>query len=224
MKPTGGLLVLIDIKIMKIYRIILLLLSAAQLSLSGDTVTAFTEDGREVALFDNGTWLYKPQKNTAEDGSTVNGSTPNASTVKLTNSRGNYVVWYDPTFWERSKDDEDGDMEFFLQLKGEDAYAMTIYERIPIPLQNLKNIALENMKSASESARITEERMVKVNGELLLMLRIEALVEGIPMVYRGYYASGDYGTIQFIAFTHISLEKEYSAAMENLLNGLSVKK
>jgi hypothetical protein len=209
---------------MKIFKNILLILSVTHFSLSADITTAYTKDGREVVLFDNGTWLYKPQKKFMEGESKSIGLTPDASTVKFTNSREKYSVWYDPKVWERDKESEVGDHEFVLKMKDEDAYAMAIYERIPIPLEKLKKIALLNMKNAAQSVKLTDEKMIKVNGESMLSLRVEALVEGIPFIYRGYYASGNYGTIQFITYTHISLEKEYLGAMNNLLNGLTLIK
>jgi hypothetical protein len=162
---------------------------------------------------------------TAENEMTGLNTTSSPSTEKLTNKRNSYTIWYDPRIWEQIKsEDLSGDIEFGLYMKGEDAYAMTVYERIPIPLENLKKLALENMKEASETAKITDEKMVAVNGELLLSLRMEALIEGIPFVYRNYYASGDYGSIQFLTFTHSSLEEEYSSSIEDLLNGLHVMK
>lgn len=190
--------------------------------LSAEVVTAYTVDGREVALFENGTWLYKPQAPSKTLNASSSYTTPDLATTKLTNNRNKYAIWYNPLAWEPEMVEEGENFEFYLKLKGEDAYAITIYERIPIPLGSLAKIALENMKSASETAKITDEKMIKVNGESMVYLRIEALINGIPFVYHGYYTSGDFGTIQFLTFTHTSLEKEYKDSMVSLLNGLRI--
>jgi hypothetical protein len=93
---------------------------------------------------------------------------------------------------------------------------------IPIPLEKMKGIALENMRSAATSAKVTEEKFLSVNGERVLYLRCELMISGMPLVYRGYYASGKYGTVQFVTFTHETLEDEYLVEMKKLLNGLRV--
>ena len=183
---------------------------------------AFTEDGRAVVLFDNGTWLFKPDPVQQKEGKAGDAAISATATAKLTNSRDSYSIWYDPNVWVRSESDEDEDVEFCLKMKGEDGYALTIYERIPIPLEKMKQIALENMRAVATSAKVTEEKMLNVNGERVLYLRFEAMMQGMPFVYRGYYASGKFGTIQFLAYTHETLEDEYSVEMNKLLNGLRV--
>lgn len=193
--------------------------------LSGETIKAFTEDGREVALFDNGTWTYKPEKSRGADSKVEEAEIkiPQASKERLTNKRGKYSVWYNPEVWERMEGDEGGDIEFFLQMKDEDGYAMTIYERVPIPLSNLKKIAVVNMESAATGVKLTEEKMVNVNGKDIMFLQLECTIEGMPFIYRGYYASGKFGTLQFITYTHSSLIGEYKEEMDKLLAGLVIE-
>lgn len=184
-------------------------------------LNAITEDGRKVLLLSDGTWVFKPEKPTSSH-APEEGTVPDSAKAFLKGGRDSYVVYYDETRWKKS--DADGVAEFELDHKNGDGYALIIYERIPIPLENLKNIALENAREAAPQVRIVEEKKKIVNGHEVLLLRMDGVIEGVPFTYLGYYASGNWGTVQFVTYTATVLLPEYREDFIQLLNGLNIKK
>ncbi len=82
---------------------------------------------------------------------------------------------------------------FSLKLKAGDGYGLVITERVPIPPDSFPSIALENAKKADPKAKITFQEKRKVNGLDVWFLKMEAVVKGIPLSYRGYYYVGKGG-------------------------------
>jgi hypothetical protein len=187
---------------------------------------AITEDGEEVILYDDGTWTYA-------DGSTIEESIDipknpkefkkSASSSFLLKSRVFDIGFHiNPKKWKFSKGENNGDAEYELELKEGDLYGMIITEKIEIPLLSLRSIALENARNASPDIKIVDEEYRTVNGQEVLMLRMDGTLAGIKFSYFGYYYSNEGGTVQFITYTAQSLLDEYKEDCEDLLNGLVV--
>ena len=192
----------------------LLLISSVSLPLQADNGTqAVTSDGRKVILYSNGTWVFKQE--TPE-------YRPQMANASLTGKRGVYEIFYNDQLWKQTNSDND-DAEIQLQHVNGDGYAMVIFERIPIPLENLKNLALANVRSVATKAEIVSEERKLVNGYEIMILKINSTIEGIPFSYLNYYASGDWGTVQFVTYTASVLMPEYEADFMDLLNGLTIK-
>lgn len=186
----------------------------AGFSLQADTGTpAVTKDGRNVILYSDGTWVYK------QDNPEYRPQMANAS---LSGKRGIYEIFYNDKLWRKSSTGND-DAEIELQHVNGDGYAMVIFERIPVPLDNLKKLALSNVRSVATEAAIVGEERKLVNGYEMMVLRINSTIEGIPFSYLNYYATGDWGTIQFVTYTAAVLMPEYETDFLDLLNGLTIK-
>lgn len=115
---------------------------------------------------------------------------------------------------------ENIDAEYEFQLKEEDLYGMVIAEKVEIPLETLKSIALENGRSVAPDLTIVKEEYRIVNGIKVLCLQMSGTMQGIKVVYYGYYYSNANGTIQFITYTAQNLLDRYSPESEKFLNGL----
>ena len=187
-------------------------------TVSAKNISAKTEDGNIVILKDDGTWKYSnSSKNKKSRNNTVNTKSNNALTeVK---GKGNLSVWYDSKVWKKSNDDS---ARITFECKGEDVYAMAISERMAIPLDSLKKIALNNALEAAPDAEIVFEERRLVNGKELLVLHISGTIEGIEFIYYGYYFTDKAGSYQLLTYTSKNLFTEYENKMTNFLNGFVV--
>jgi hypothetical protein len=186
-------------------------------------INAVTESGEEVFLYDNGTWKYADEKDDAEAEIKLNDkpfTKDKNSTFVVKSKKANIGIWINPKDWSFTKSASNEDAEFQFQKKGEDLYAMLIAEKIEIPLEALKNIALQNAKTASTDIKVVNEEYRNVNGIKVLMMHMAGTVQGMKIVYCGYYYSNDSGTIQLLTYTSENLLKNYHDDIETFLNGL----
>ena len=183
---------------------------------------AVTENGDEVILYDDGTWKAidagagdeviktNPAKFTKEK----------SSGFLLKSNKFNVGFWLNAKKWSFEKGDNNEDAEYELQLKNGDLYAMVIAEKMQIPLETLKKIAVENGRSAAPDLTIENEEYRTVNGLKVLHLQMTGSMQGIKFFYYGYYYSNANGTVQFITYSAQTLLPTYKADAEELLNGL----
>ena len=184
---------------------------------------AVTETGSEVILYDDGTWKFQN-----EDELTIVEVRTNP--VKLKKSEGatfllksnnlNVGFWLDPKLWSFKKQTENEAAEYKLLLKSGDLYGMIITEKVEIPLETLKSLALANGKEVAPDLKIVKEEYRNVNGLKVLLLEMSGTTKGIKFSYYGYYYSNTNGTVQFITYTSTKLLNSYKSKIEILLNGL----
>ncbi len=184
-------------------------------------VNAVTETGENVILYNDGTWKSAEIKTGWETRlDTLKYTKPNSANFQVKGERVNYSVWINSKKWQFKKDkSEDVPTEYKFTLAGQDAYAMLISERIEVPMESLKKIAIENAIEAAPDAKLIREEIRNVNGKNVCLLQIEGTISGIKFVYYGYYYSDADGTVQFIAYTSKNLFDKYKPDMEQLLNG-----
>lgn len=201
--------------------------------LSGSTLIAtaqkkaLTETGDEVILYDNGTWKYlnEPVKENYVIPINTEKFTKNSNnTFLLKSTKLNVGFWLDPKKWSFKKATNNPDAEFELQLKDGDLYAMIITEKVEIPLETLKTIALENGKGIAPDLYIVKEEYRTVNGSEILLLQMDGTMQGVKFSYYGYYYSNSNGTLQFITYTSQNLLDQFKKTCEDLLNGFVVIK
>ena len=187
-------------------------------------INAVTESGEEVTLHDDGTWKYVNEAINAEAEIKLNDKAftkdKNSSFV-VKSKKVNIGIWINPKDWSFTKSASNEDAEFQFQKKGEDLYAMLIAEKLEISLEALKNIALQNAKAVSSDIKIVSEEYRNVNGIKVLMMQMAGTIQGMKVVYCGYYYSNDSGTIQLLTYTGENLLKNYYDDIETFLNGLA---
>lgn len=185
---------------------------------------AITDEGEEVWLNEDGTWSYV---NVQSKGYTINPDTVYAekdkkATFLLKGKKVPYGVYIDPKKWKIEKG-ESGDHEYFLSNREEGSiYSSIIPERVPIPYNTLKNIAINNAKDVAPDAHIVSETVKVVNGKVLHQLIFKGTLKGIKFTYLGYYYTDDSKTIQLLTFTVDTLFEEYKEEMIKYLNGLVI--
>ncbi len=201
---------------------LLLLISLFFVNLIQAQQKAVTETGEEVILYNDGTWKYKNEDQVSEKEIPTN---PNKfmkdkeSTFLLKSSKLNVGVYINPKIWSFKKAIDNPDAEFELQLKDGDLYGMIIAEKVEIPLETLKSLALENGKASAPDLKIVKEEYRIVNGLKVLLLQLNGNMQGIKFSYYGYYYSSTNGTVQFVTYTSQNLLDSYKPESEKLLNG-----
>lgn len=184
---------------------------------------AVTDNGESVILYDNGTWKFVDEGIDSVKEIPLNPTkfTKNASaTFLLKSSKINLGFWIDAKKWSFKKAENNDDAEYSLQLKNGDLYSMIICEKIEIPVDALKSIALENGRAVAPDLRIVKEEYRMVNGLKVLLMQMDGTMQGVKFSYYGYYFSNSSGTIQYITYTSQNLLAEYKSKCEDLLNGL----
>ena len=184
---------------------------------------AVTETGDEVILFDDGTWEYEDNYNFEELEIPTNPKQfkkEDSASFLLKSKKLNVGFWLNPKKWTFQKATDNLEAEYEFQLKGEDLYGMVISEKVEIPLETLKYIALENGKGAAPDLKVVKEEFRFVNGIKVLLLEMNGTMQGIKFSYYGYYFSSTNGTVQFITYTSQNLLDSYRNKCDDLLNGL----
>jgi hypothetical protein len=146
---------------------------------------------------------------------------PPGATQQMDILNGKASVSFNPTKWKETKSAEAG-RRTFSHANG-DGYAMIISERIQVPIDRLRDIAVANAREESPDVKVVEEQRRRVNGTDMLMLRLEGTANGVPFTYLGYYYGGPAGTIQVITYTGQNLFNEYRKDFEEFLNGFRVQ-
>ncbi len=180
---------------------------------------AVTEEGEEVVLYRDGTWKYvndedKPKKIKTNAKKFEKAAT---SSFLVKCSKVNFGIYINPKDWTFTKGE--GGAEYDFVKKGDDIYGMLITETLEIPLESLKDIAIENARSAAPDLRVVEEEYRMVNGIKVLMMKMVGTIQGIEFAYLGYYYSNSSGSCQFITYSGVSILEQNKEQCELLLNG-----
>jgi len=201
-------------------KLVLFLIFACSILFAHAQKTAITDTGEEVILYPDGTWKSKSAlKETVIPLNPKKFVKPTTSTFLLKSTRVNIGVWLDPKVWSFKKAAENEEGEYELQLKGGDLYAIMITEKVEIPLETLKGIAVENARSVSPDITIVKEEYRTVNNVKVLMLQMSGTIQGVKFTYFGYYYSNANGTVQLLTYTSQNLFVSYQVNAEALLNG-----
>ena len=186
-------------------------------------INALTETGQKVKLFADGTWKYDEPQEATQSEIKMNDQKFDRnpkSDFLVKSSKFNIGVWINAKQWTFEKEKPEESAEYTFRKKGGDLYAMLIAEKVQIPLETLKEIALENARDAAPDIKVTKEEYRMVNGKKMLLLQMAGTIQGMRFMYHGYYYSNENGTVQFIAYTGDKLLKENLNDIEMLLNGL----
>jgi len=205
--------------------LILTLLFLAPTHFTNAQIQAITETGKRVELFENGKWAYVESKNEKIKDIPFNSLEFSKNTaanflVKSTNIDAG--IWIDPEKWAFEPNGLSPAAEFSFVNKSADLYAMFITEKVVLPIEKIKPIVLLNLKRAMLDAQIVKEEYRTVNGNKVLSLQIAGTIQGMEVVYLGYYSSSSKGLAQLLTFCQKSLFFAEKEEMENFLNGYVV--
>lgn len=184
---------------------------------------AVTDTGKEVVLKDDGTWKYSANtKNVAatiKSNKTVFKKSKDASFL-LKSVKNSSAFWINANKWSFKKATDNAEAEYQFQLKGQDLYGMAITEGIEISLESLTDLALVNAQNADPNARVVRKEYRNVNGNKVIYMEMNAIIQSIDFTYLGYYYSDASGSTQLLTYTATNLVKKYKSEINDLLNGL----
>jgi len=191
-------------------------------NLTNAQINAITDTGDEVILFDDNTWEYVDIDFEEKSEIPINNKEflkDEKSKFLVKSKRVDFGVWMNPKIWSFKKGTESDEYEFLFQKKSGDLYAILISEKLQIPVETLKEVAVENAKSVATNVKILKEEYRTVNGKQLLMIQMSANIQGLKLIYYGYYYSDSSGTVQLLAYTGENLFDESKDEIELFLNG-----
>jgi len=201
-------------------KLILLLLFVPLVSFG--QINAITDKGDEVLLYENGSWTYKSQDKVNTGKISINKTSYKKgknSNFLVKSSKTKAGVYIDPSKWSFEKNKVNGDAEYTFNLRGEDLYGQIINERIEVPLETMRKLALENFSGVMSDAKIVKSDYRNVNGLEVLMVHMEGSNDGIKIFYYGYYSNFG-GTNQLVVYSTQALFDEYFDEIQTFLNGL----
>ncbi|NBX26862.1 MAG: hypothetical protein EBR55_01210, partial [Chitinophagia bacterium] len=152
--------------------------------------------------------------------STSGGIANDEATFLLKSNKVKIGFWLNSKIWSFKKATNNSEAEYELQLKDGDLYGMVISEKIQIPIETLKSIAIKNASEVAPDVKIMKEEYRIVNGIKVLLLQMNGTMQGISFSYLGYYYSNNSGTVQFVTYTSSNLLESYLPKIESLLNGI----
>jgi len=188
------------------------------------SIKATTEDGRQVLLNNDGSWVYIEDQDPAppKKKQFKQYFKPKSALVLLKGQRMTYGLWYDSSKWVVDQVVDNASAEYELSHVHGDRYVVIIPERIKIPLDTLKIAAIANAKKVAPDIEVLQEETRIVNGLKILCLIMNATIQDIPVSYVNYYYSGKDGAVQLMAYTGQNLFEEYKQDLFDLLNGFEV--
>jgi len=182
------------------------------------SISASTEDGKQVILHPNGTWEYQKVR-------ILPHSRPSSAKKLIKGTNGTYGIWIDQHKWNKRKTKEEGQDLAFEHVDG-DIYARTVAERIPIPIGEMERIVIDNAKEGGnyKNTNVMHREFVVLNNIKLLHLKLSFEWRKISFVGSYYIYSGEKGTIQIWVATTTTLYSQYKKDITDFLNGFVILK
>ena len=195
-------------------------------------IKGVTDDGKDVVLFENGTWKFVNESDKATlETITTNPKifAKNDSATFLLRSRVLDIgIFYNSKKWKVAKRNPNRVTEFILtDIKFPDeGFSLMMTEKVAIPsLKNLKDIVIFGVQRNVDYFRLKESEYRTVNGLKVLCLRYIANTKGIDFEYLGYYHLLDDGYCGIATFALMNDFDKFHDQFEEFLNGISrVKK
>ena len=208
---------------MKIFNLKFLAFSLLISTASYAQTKAITETGVEVLLFDNGSWQFVDKEDPAlAEKVRVNKQKFEKSkeaSFLVKSTKIPVGVYINPNEWKFRKSVDNEDAEYEFQHKTFDIYGLLIPESTQIPIETLKGIALDNARTAAPDIVIDDQEYRTVNDNYLLMMQLKGSVQGIKIIYRGFYYSNEHGTVQLIMYTGQNMLDKVKPEIEKFMSG-----
>lgn len=186
-------------------------------------IKALTDEGREVILYNNGTWKFIDKDFKPANEIKMN----NVVFVKKSNQsflvKSKLVdvgVHINPQEWSFNAESNTSAKEYDFMTKDQSAFGFLITEKIEAELSNLRQVALINARKVGPDVHETYADYRMVNGQKLLCLKFECTIQDIAFSYMGYYYAQNGGIAQLVVGTTQKQFKQMESKIEEFLNGL----
>ena len=190
---------------------------------------ALTEDGKEVVLFDNGTWKFVNESDakaleTIITNNNLFEKSRNASFL-MKSKKLDVGVYFDPKKWKLATQNISPHVEYFFTDRGntEGLFGFMMTEKVQIAtLKNLKELIIENVKRNVDFFRLKESEYRTVNGMKVLYIRYAANTKGMDFEYAGNYYINSDGYAGVVGFSSQKMFESNFDAIQELINGISL--
>ena len=190
---------------------------------------ALTEDGKEVVLFDNGTWKFVNESDAKALETIVTNNNlfekPKTASFVMKSKKLDVGVYFDPKKWKLATQNISPHVEYFFTDRGntEGLFGFMMTEKVQIAtLKNLKELIIENVKRNVDFFRLKESEYRTVNGMKVLYIRYAANTKGMDFEYAGYYYINSDGYAGVVGFSSQKMFESNFDAIQELINGISL--
>ncbi|MFP4562661.1 MAG: hypothetical protein ACLFRY_05045 [Spirochaetia bacterium] len=156
-------------------------------------------EGRTIILHDDFTWEYTDEVKPRDADSIILKRNPGIRSP-LVSKNGKYSLYIDQDDWIQTTGLNDH-AQFQFRNKDETGYGILIFEGLPIPLENMRNILIDNASNLDPYARILEVQGCTVNNSEGELVTYTASGSGLDFTFYAYITMKEKGTIQFIFYT-----------------------
>lgn len=194
-------------------------------------IKAVTDEGKEVVLFDNGTWKFANESDAAVLETITTNETPftkdKASTFLYRSKKVNAGVYVNPKIWKITDAFKTPVLEYaFVNSLNPNTFGLLVSENIEVgSLKNLKELVVISTKNRSDYFKLKESEYRTVNGLKVLYLRYIANTKGLDFEYQMYAFLTDNGYCSLTSYAFAKYFDQYKKELDQYINGLvEVKK
>lgn len=213
----------------------LLLAAALGAGASAQSVRAVTDDGRTILVHADGTWEEAEDQSVLQPraeappppapprGSAATAPPPPAPPRTVQSASGAYSLRYDASRWTPNQDILGDDDEFGFVLPFGAGYAKVIYEVLPFPVDQFREIVLGNAEAvAIGGVDLVREEDVEVEGGTVRQLEYEVTTDqGLEITFvNSIYSSETFGSLQLVTWTGTAVADRFRDELLRFHRGL----
>lgn len=157
-------------------------------------------DGKKIILYDNFSWEYFDESAQKNHGIITLLKGPSSTKIYI-NKQKNYQVSINEQEWNETKSiNQEAEFQFINQDKT--GYCVVIYDGLPIPLENMEKILIDNAQRIDPAAKLISVEKCIVNNAHGELVTYTASTNGLDFTFFSFITSNEAnGTIQFTFFT-----------------------
>ncbi|MBH1959720.1 MAG: hypothetical protein I8H68_06390 [Flavobacteriia bacterium] len=190
---------------------------------------ALTEDGKEVVLFDNGTWKFVNESDAKALETIVTNNNlfekPKTASFLMKSKKLDVGVYFDPKKWKLATQNISPHVEYFFtdRANTEGLFGFMMTEKVQIAtLKNLKELIIENVTRNVDFFRLKDSEYRTVNGMKVLFIRYAANTKGMDFEYAGNYYINSDGYAGVVGFSSQKMFEKSFGDIQELINGISI--
>ena len=189
-------------------------------------IKAVTDEGKEVVLFDNGTWKFVNESDAAVlETITTNDKLfikDNNATFLFRSKRLNSGLYVNPKVWKITDAFKAPFLEFaFINSNNYNIYGIFTSENVEIAtLKNLKDILIGTVQSRADYFKLKECEYRTVNGLKVIYINYMANSKGMDFEYMTYAFLNENGYCTVSSYCASKSFEQLKPEMEKFINGL----
>lgn len=189
-------------------------------------IKAVTDEGKEVVLFENGTWKFVNDSDAKVLETISTNETPfikdKTSTFLYRSKKVDAGIYVNPKTWKFTEAFKSPVLEYaFINNSNTNIFALFVSEAVEVgSLKNLKELIVTSTKNRADYFRLKESEYRTVNGLKVLYLRYIANTKGIDFEYQmyAYLANGGYCSVS--GYAYAKYFDQNKAELDRFINGL----